>query len=131
MISTLKKKLNKKGFTLAELLVVVAIIAILVAIAIPVFNGQLTKAKIAADNANVRAWYAECIGDYLTDEKTTSVSTTPTDKVTVGGVEITLKVGKVKFVEETGKNSIQYVPNSGSDGTLTLPASEAFVKAGG
>ena len=33
------------GFTLAELLVVVAIIAVLVAIAIPVFGGALTKAR--------------------------------------------------------------------------------------
>ena len=59
MISTLKKKLNKKGFTLAELLVVVAIIAVLVAIAIPVFGGALGKANHAADLANVRAAYAE------------------------------------------------------------------------
>lgn len=59
MISTLKKKLNKKGFTLAELLVVVAIIAVLVAIAIPVFGGALGKANHAADLANVRASYAE------------------------------------------------------------------------
>ena len=34
-------KTNKKGFTLAELLIVVAIIAVLVAIAIPVFTAQL------------------------------------------------------------------------------------------
>ena len=60
------KKLNKKGFTLAELLVVVAIIAVLVAIAIPVFSGALTKAEIAADKANVRAWYAEKVVNYLT-----------------------------------------------------------------
>ncbi|MEG1314120.1 MAG: prepilin-type N-terminal cleavage/methylation domain-containing protein, partial [Anaerovoracaceae bacterium] len=32
-------KVNKKGFTLAELLVVVAIIAILVAVSIPIFSG--------------------------------------------------------------------------------------------
>ena len=45
----LKKLQSKKGFTLMEMLIVVAIIAVLVAIAIPVFNGALTKSKEAAD----------------------------------------------------------------------------------
>ena len=55
----LKKLNNKKGFTLMEMLIVVAIIAVLVAIAIPVFNGALTKSKEAADVANIRAAYAD------------------------------------------------------------------------
>lgn len=67
MISTLKKKLNKKGFTLAELLVVVAIIAILVAIAIPVFGSQLNKAKAGTDLANLRSAYAAAQIEVLTN----------------------------------------------------------------
>ena len=55
----MKKLGKKKGFTLAELLIVVAIIAVLVAIAIPVFTTQLEKSKEAADLANIRAAYAE------------------------------------------------------------------------
>ena len=53
------KKTNKKGFTLAELLVVVAIIAVLVAIAIPIFTSQLEKSREATDLANIRSAYAE------------------------------------------------------------------------
>ena len=53
------KKNNKKGFTLAELLIVVAIIAVLVAIAIPVFTSQLEKSREATDKANLRSAYAE------------------------------------------------------------------------
>ena len=65
MISTLKKKLNKKGFTLAELLIVVAIIAILVAIAIPVFSTQLEGARKGVDQANARTAEALAVADYL------------------------------------------------------------------
>ncbi len=45
---------SKKGFTLAELLIVVAIIAVLVAIAVPLFVNGLKKAQDARDDANVR-----------------------------------------------------------------------------
>ena len=55
----MKKKNNKKGFTLAELLIVVAIIAVLVAIAIPIFTSQLEKSREATDMANIRAAYAD------------------------------------------------------------------------
>ena len=46
---------KESGFTLPELLIVVAIIAVLVAIAIPVFNSQMEKAREATDLANCRA----------------------------------------------------------------------------
>ncbi len=60
-----KKSENKKGFTLAELLVVMAIVAVLVAIAIPIFGQSLEKAREATDAANVRAAYATLAVDYL------------------------------------------------------------------
>ena len=59
-------KRNNKGFTLAELLIVVAIIAVLVAIAIPVFTTQLEKAREATDVANVRSGYGAAVSEYLT-----------------------------------------------------------------
>lgn len=49
------KKRNKKGFTLAELLIVVAIIAVLVAISIPIFTGQLERARRAVDMHTARS----------------------------------------------------------------------------
>ena len=66
-------KKNNKGFTLAELLIVVAIIAVLVAVAIPVFTSQLEKSREATDLANVRAAYAEVITQYLADDTAKSV----------------------------------------------------------
>ena len=44
----------QKGFTLAELLIVVAIIAVLVAISIPIFNSQLEKSRRAVDLQTAR-----------------------------------------------------------------------------
>lgn len=70
------KKLNKKGFTLAELLVVVAIIGVLVAISIPIFTSQLEKARESTDAANLRSAYAVAAANKLTDEGTLSTSTT-------------------------------------------------------
>ena len=60
-------KMNKKGFTLIEMLVVIAIIAVLVAIIIPTVSSATDKAKAAADAANLRAIVAEGTVDYLGD----------------------------------------------------------------
>lgn len=49
------KKSKKKGFTLIEMLVVIAIIAVLVAIIIPTVSNATKKAKAATDAANLRS----------------------------------------------------------------------------
>ena len=61
-------KNKKKGFTLAELLIVVAIIAVLVAISIPVFSKQLEKSRESTDLANVRSAYAAVMTSILSDD---------------------------------------------------------------
>ena len=78
------KKMNKKGFTLAELLIVVAIIAVLVAIAIPVFNTQLEKSRETTDVANLRSAYAEAVAKYLTNESSTKSETYTIQQKTSG-----------------------------------------------
>ena len=65
-----------KGFTLMEMLIVVAIIAILVAIAIPVFTSQLNRAKVEADVANIRSGYALVAVEVMTDTTIDSSTTT-------------------------------------------------------
>ena len=66
-------KQNRKGFTLAELLIVVAIIAVLVAVAIPVFSAQLEKSREATDVANIRSAYAEVVTKYLENPKNSTL----------------------------------------------------------
>ena len=70
----MKKKNNKHGFTLAELLIVVAIIAVLTAIAIPVFSAQLEKSRDATDEANVRSAIAEATVAYLDSDESGDVT---------------------------------------------------------
>lgn len=68
------KRRNRKGFTLAELLIVVAIIAVLVAISIPIFTSQMTKAKIAVDQSNVRSAKAAAAAEYMTNDESGEVT---------------------------------------------------------
>ncbi|MFR5732787.1 MAG: type IV pilin protein [Clostridium sp.] len=53
---------KQKGFTLAELLVVVAIVGILVAISIPVFTAQLGKAKKSNQQCKLKSSKSSCSG---------------------------------------------------------------------
>lgn len=57
--------MKNKGFTLAELLIVVAIIAILVAISLPLFSSQIAKANLQADQTHVSAAKASAVAEYL------------------------------------------------------------------
>lgn len=56
------------GFTLLEMLLVVAIIAILVAISLPVFTAQLNRASEMACLANRRSLFAVISADYILGE---------------------------------------------------------------
>ena len=60
---------DKKGFTLAELLIVVAIIGVLVAVSIPIFTSQLRKSRLATNQANARAAKAYAVASYLDDSQ--------------------------------------------------------------
>ena len=112
-------KNNKKGFTLAELLIVVAIIAVLVAIAIPIFTNQLEKSREATDAANIRAAYAEVAAAALADSETGVTATVElkqqvadwqnTSIKDIAGVEVTdisTAEGTVTIKYEDGKLTI-------------------------
>lgn len=117
-------KTNKKGFTLAELLIVVAIIAVLVAIAIPVFTAQLEKSREAVDAANIRASYAEIMSDAITGDL-------PAD-MTKYDVPLKQEVegwGSVYDFPENLKGTASVEPNKNGKVTFTYDATKGEVTA--
>ncbi|MBR0540668.1 MAG: type II secretion system protein [Clostridia bacterium] len=50
----MRKLLNKKGFTLVELMIVVVILGILVAVAVPIFGAVTKNARIKSCKSNMR-----------------------------------------------------------------------------
>ena len=59
---------RKKGFTLAELLIVVAIIGVLVAVSVPIFTAQRSKAVDAVNKANIRAAKSMAMAKFYDDK---------------------------------------------------------------
>ena len=59
------KKTTKRGFTIVELVIVIAVIAILAAVLIPTFSGVLGDAKDSAAESGARNAYTQ----YLIDNK--------------------------------------------------------------
>ena len=121
-----------------EMLITVAIIAVLVAIAIPTFSNALHKARVAADMANVRAYYAQLQADYLlTGEYAPGIGddmyAALTDTITFGdGKTVKLQAGWVSVIHPTPKEQnvksgyqAYYVCNGKDYCTLTLGAQDS------
>ena len=126
MLKRMRK--NKKGFTLAELLIVVAIIGVLVAISIPIFTSQLEKAREATDMANIRAAYAEVVADGLTEpDKTHTASVTMKQVKSLWETSGNIAGVSLASISTSGTIEIKYIPTSGSSdavveiGSVSVP----------
>ena len=113
----MKKKMNKKGFTIVELVIVIAVIAILAAVLIPTFSNVVTKAKESAALQEVRNAYVATVaeeaetGNYVVGNSTITVTATNGLLVTITngecaiaaeGASATYKVDGGKIVANAG-----------------------------
>ena len=79
------KKMNKKGFTIVELVIVIAVIAILAAVLIPTFSGIVTKAQESAVKQEVTSAFKEALAIEIADDGTVKAN----DAETVNGYAFT------------------------------------------
>ena len=122
---------DRKGFTLTELLIVVAIIAVLVGISLPVFSSQLEKARQATDLSNIRTAYAEASAEFITGDGSAASVETPVMKhtglfsklpeATIGNLDLKTDSTQIASVVK-GKTVTVTVD---AEGHVTLAASDA------
>lgn len=113
----LKQKLSKKlkktgGFTLIEMLIVVAIIAILVMVSIPLVNSSLDKARTATDDANERAAKAAALAKYMLSDTEVAPDATGGDTVTYF---YNAKTGDVQRTNNSGITGYNQKEQNGQD----------------
>lgn len=107
---------NKKGFTIVELVIVIAVIAILAGVLIPTFAGVVGNAKESAALQEAKNMYSEYIATF-----NYSSGNEPEEKVivTVDGITVVVEDGEASIPAETPDATAIPTLTKNEDGTYT------------
>lgn len=121
MFKKMVKLKNKKAFTLIEMMAVVAIVAILVAILVPVIGNSTVKSRAATNAANLRAVEAE-LATLKVSNPECFVSGAAIETGTLEGLAQTVYKYLYDAWYGEGEYNIQYGSIEAVGGTLTFYA---------
>jgi type IV pilus assembly protein PilA len=110
----LRRIKNRRGFTLIEMMIVVAIIGILAATAIPMYRNHTVKAKISEAVRGINT-VACALGDYYSDE-----GFWPGAMANVGVIYTSLGVGVVTTATAAAEAKISAITIGNADGVITI-----------
>lgn len=136
---------NIKGFTLIEMLVVIAIIAVLVSVIIPTVTSATDKAEAAADAANLRSTLGALNAEILVNHELAEefiIAMEPSESQYKPGAELYVVytipgIIDVYYVDAEGYYGLKYLADIAANGTTSitpdapsLGATETWYKVG-
>lgn len=123
---------SKKGFTLIEMLVVIAIIAVLVSVIIPTVVSATDKAEAAADAANLRSTLGALNAEILVNHELAVdfiKGMTPSESKYVDGAKLYVVytvpgIIDVYYTNGTDYYGLDYLSDVAQNGSSSLPTAE-------